>query len=112
MTPPDDFHCFRTDPAVRWQAIAVILESSPKAWDWAFANIERWLAAGRLHPAPLEEWRSLLSSARVSSSAREAFLAGLQRPPADAWQDQLRSCAPFVGGPFAEPVVPGMAASV
>ncbi len=100
MIQPADYHCFRPDPAVRWQAIANVLATSSLAWDWALANIERWLAGGKLHPAPLLEWRRLIQSARDSDSLRDSLLASMRLPPADAWHDQLRSCAPFVGGPF------------
>jgi len=54
MNAPD-YHCFRADPLERWQGIAAVLEAQPEAWEWAQANIERWLAQGRLHPAPLME---------------------------------------------------------
>ena len=97
---PEDYHCFRTDPLVRWRSIADVLEARPEAWAWALANIERWLAQGRLHPAPLLEWRQLLREGRDEGVKRDALLKALRTPPVDAHQEQLRSCAPFVGGPF------------
>jgi len=55
-----DFHCFRIDPLLRWRGIADVLEAQPEVWDWTLGNIERWLAQGRLHPAPLLDWRQCL----------------------------------------------------
>jgi hypothetical protein len=101
----DDFHCFRADPLIRWQAIAAALETNPAAWDWALANIERWLSQARLHPAPLLEWRQWLLEGCRDPESRAALLEVLRRPPADAHHDQLRSCSPFVGGPFPKPTL-------
>lgn len=100
MNSTDDFHCFRSDPLIRWQGIAAALETNPAAWEWALANIERWLSQGRVHPAPLLEWRQWLLEGSREQSKREALLQALRHPPEDAHQDQLRSCSPFVGGPF------------
>lgn len=108
MDSVDDFHCFRSDPQVRWQGIAQVLETDSAAWDWALANIERWLAQRRLHAAPLMEWRKQLLDARDEAAKRQTLLASLRRPPADAHQGQLRSCSPFVGGPF-QPAASGSA---
>ena len=96
----DDFHLFRTDPEARWRGIADVLEACPEAWDWALANIERWLAQGGLHPAPLLEWRQRLQEGREVRATRDALLETLRHPPVDAHDDQLRACSPFVGGPF------------
>jgi len=104
----EDFHCFRSDPLLRWRGIADVLEARPEAWEWALANIERWLAQGRLHPAPLLEWRQRLLEGRSERTQREALLETLRIPPVDAHQDQLRSCSPFVGGPFREASVPAL----
>ena len=98
----EDFHLHRTDPLVRWRGIADVLEASPEAWEWALANIERWLAQGGLHPAPLLEWRQWLLEGRSERAKRDALLEALRTPPVDAHQDQLRSCSPFVGGPFVD----------
>jgi hypothetical protein len=99
MNAPD-FHCFRSDPLARWRGIVAVLETQPEAWEWAQANIDRWLAQGRLHPAPLLEWRQWLREGCQEPAKREVLLEALRHPPADAHQDQLRSCSPFVGGPF------------
>jgi hypothetical protein len=96
----EDFHLFRTDPLVHWRGIANVLETRPEAWEWALSNIERWLAQGGLHPAPLLEWRQWLLEGRNERARRDAMLEALRTPPVDAHQDQLRSCSPFVGGPF------------
>jgi len=77
MSPPDDYHCFRTDPQVRWQGIADVLETDPAAWDWDLANIGRWLTQGRLHPAPLLEWRQWLLDARKAARPRSDLLEAL-----------------------------------
>ena len=95
-----DFHLYRMDPMERWRGIADVLEARPEAWDWALCNIERWLAQGRLHPAPLLEWRQRLEEGRIGRVKRYSLLEALRTPPVDAHQDQLRSCSPFVGGPF------------
>ena len=100
-----DFHCFRSDPLVRWRRIAAVLEAQPEAWEWARANIERWLSQGRLHPAPLLEWQQWLQQGCQEPAKREALLEALRHPPTDAHQDQLRSCSPFVGGPFPKPAL-------
>ena len=100
MKKSDDFHCFRTDPQARWTAIAGVLEFDPAASDWALANIARWLAQGRLHPAPLLEWRRILLAARKDETMRLSLSQTLRNPPLDAHQEQLRACSPFVGGPF------------
>lgn len=100
MNDSADFHCFRADTSAYWRGIADVLETNAEAWNWALANIERWLAQGRLHPAPLLEWRQSLSHSRRESAHRDALIATLRQPPQDAHQDQLRSCSPFVGGPF------------
>ena len=104
MNAPD-FHCFRSDPVERWRGIAAVLETQPEAWAWAQANIERWLAQGRLHPAPLLEWQQWLMEGCREQANRQALLETLRHPPADAHQDQLRSCSPFVGGPFSNPAL-------
>lgn len=100
-----DFHCFRSNPLIRWQGIADALEKDPAAWEWALANIERWLSQGRVHPAPLLEWRQWLMEGSQEQAKREALLELLRHPPVDAHQDQLRSCSPFVGGPFPKPAL-------
>jgi hypothetical protein len=102
-TDASDFHCFRSDPLTRWRGIAEVLEAQPEAWEWALANINRWLARGRVHPAPLLEWRQWLLQGREDQNKRGAMLEPLRHPPADAHQDQLRACSPFVGGPFLTP---------
>lgn len=110
MNTSDDFHCFRSDPLARWRGIADVLQTNPAAWDWALANIERWLARGRLHPSPLLEWRQWLLEGRNDGARREVLLETLRRPLLDAHLDQLRSCSPFIGGPFRSPASASLAA--
>ena len=105
MNTSHDFHCFRTDPLVHWRSIANALETNPAAWDWALANIERWLSQGRLHPAPLLAWKAWLEKGSQEQHERQSLLESLRQPPVDAHQDQLRSCSPFIGGPFPKPAL-------
>lgn len=105
MNRSDDFHCFRSNVDVHWEKIADVLDADPTAWSWALANIERWLARGRLHPAPLLEWRRLLRAGCEDQAERNALLASLREPPTNVFQDQLRSCSPFIGGPFQQSVL-------
>jgi hypothetical protein len=105
MINTSDFHYFRSEPLVRWRGIAAVLETQPEAWEWALENIQRWLAQGRLHPAPLLEWREWLLEGRKEQAKRAALLEALRYPPANAHEDQLRSCSPFVGGPFPKPAL-------
>lgn len=101
MNRSDDFHCFRpVSPEARWESIATVLEAEPAAWDWALENIERWLAQRRLHPTPLLEWRQRLLQCRREVGERHALLETFRHPPANAHEAQLRSCSPFLGGPF------------
>lgn len=109
MSAPD-FHLFRTDPQVRWQGIAAVLAMNTESWEWALSNIERWLAQGRLHPGPLLEWRQVLREAHDHEEARGKLLNQLRRAPANAHEEQLRSCSPFVGGPFRVTTSPILAA--
>jgi hypothetical protein len=104
MNAPD-FHCLRTDPLERWRGIAAALETQPEAWEWALANIQRWLAQSRVHAAPLLEWRHWLLEGRKDQGKRHALLEALREPASDTHDDQLRACSPFVGGPFAKPAL-------
>lgn len=101
MQTSDDFHCFRTDPLIRWQGVADVLERDAAAWTWALANIGRWQAAGRLHPWPLTEWKSRILKSQECPAYRRELLETMRLPPQGGKEDQLRSCSPFVGGPFA-----------
>jgi hypothetical protein len=105
MMNAPDFHCFRSDPLEQWRGIAAALEAQPEAWEWALANIQRWLAQGRVHPAPLLEWRHWLLEGCKDQEKRHVLLEALRQPASDAHDDQLRACSPFVGGPFAKPVL-------
>ena len=92
MNTTDDFHCFRSDRVAHWQGIAETLETTPSAWGWALANIERWLAQGGLHPGPLLEWRQSLLESCDEPTKRNVLISALRHPPANAHEDQLRSC--------------------
>ena len=60
-----DFHCLRTEPLERWRGIAAALEAQPEAWEWALANIHRWLG-----PAP--------GASRTAPGVAELAAGGLQ----------------------------------
>ncbi len=72
MTPPDP-HLVPKDPA-RWKKLARHLRDHPEAFDIALENLDRWEKWGRVHPAPLHEWRRRILEARSSPSAMDDLL--------------------------------------
>ncbi len=100
----DDHHFRREDRTVRWQRIASHLAAHPEDLAIPLANCRRWLAAGRVHPAPLLEWQRLIHTAQSSSAALHDFIQFLAAPNHDA--QNLKSCSPFVGLPFREQTIP------
>ncbi len=94
----DDHHFRREDRTVRWQRIAAHIAERPQDLAIPLANCDRWLALGRVHPAPLLEWRRLIEAAQRSPEAMADFLQFLATPNHDA--EPLKSCSPFVGLPF------------
>jgi hypothetical protein len=96
----DDHHFRREDRAIRWQRIASHIREHPEDLAIPLANCERWLASGRVHPAPLLEWRRLIHAAQDSPQALSEFIGFLASPNHDA--QPLKSCSPFVGLPLAE----------
>ena len=91
----DDHHFRREDRALRWQRIASHIAMHPEDLAIALANCDRWLALGRVHPAPLREWQRLIRAAQSSPAALEEFVRFLAAPNHDS--QQLKSCSPFAG---------------
>lgn len=94
-----DHHFHREDRALHWQRIAAHVASHPEDLSIALENIDRWLALGRVHPAPLHEWRARIFAARASAAAMREFIDYLAAPNHDA--EVLKSCSPFAGLPLA-----------
>ena len=100
----DDHHFRREDRAVRWQRIASHIAEHPEDLAIPLANCDRWLALGRVHPAPLREWQRLIHAAQDTPEAFHDFIQFLASPDYDA--EPLRSCSPFVGLPLGESFIP------
>ena len=94
----DDHHFGREDRGVRWRRIAARLREHPEDLAIAEENIARWLAAGRVHPAPLIEWRARIAKAHSSPEAWAGFLDFLAAENHDA--EPIKSCSPFAGLPL------------
>lgn len=91
----DDHHFQREDRTLRWQRIAGQIAAHPEDLHIAMENIERWLTLGRVHPAPLLEWRERIQDAQASEEAFKDLIAFLAAPNHDT--ETLKSCSPFVG---------------
>lgn len=94
-TLPDDHHFLREDRTIRWQRIARLVKENPKNLDIALENIERWLKLGRVHPAPILDWKQRIHNARQSPETFAEFIAFLAEPNYDSFP--IKSCSPFVG---------------
>lgn len=90
-----DPHLFRADRTKLWAAIARKVAADPAVLAGPLDNISRWLARGRLHPAPLLEWRELLQQAQASKTGLAELLALLEAE--DPRAERLKSCSPFPG---------------
>jgi hypothetical protein len=101
---PTDYHFLREDRRERWRRIADRIAAHPEEVRIALNNIERWLAHGRIHPAPILEWRRRIHEAQVSPDAFAAFVAFLAAENHD--EEPLKSCSPFVGLPYDQDTVP------
>lgn len=95
-----DHHFLREDRAIHWGRIAEHLAASPGDLAIPLANIERWLALGRVHPTPLLDWRRRILAARTSATQLADFLNYLREDDHDS--NPFKSCSPFVGLPFEE----------
>lgn len=94
----DDHHFLREDRTILWRRIAARLAAHPEDLRIALENIERWLMSGRLHPAPLLDWRERILAARESPVAFDQLIAFLADPNHDS--ERIKSCSPFVGLPL------------
>lgn len=90
-----DPHLFRADRTKLWAAIARKVAADPALLAGPLDNISRWLTRGRLHSAPLLEWRELLLQAQASKQGLENLLALLSAD--DVRAERLKSCSPFPG---------------
>jgi hypothetical protein len=98
----EDHHFRREDRGDRWRRIAAHVAKQPEDLAIALANIDRWLALGRVHPAPLHEWRSRILAAQASAAAMQELIDYLAAPNHDS--EPLKSCSPFAG--LLEPAPP------
>lgn len=99
----DDFHLYRRDRREHWRDIAARIRAQPAVLSVPLANLDRWLAKGRLHPGPLREWQRRILTAQVSSGGLDELLAYLEADNHDA--EPLKSCSPFIGPEFQIPVI-------
>ncbi len=97
----EDHHFRREDRSIHWQRIAEHMAAHPEDFPIPLANIERWLALGRVHPGPLIEWRSKIFAAQSSPEEMTRLISYLAAPNHDA--EPLKSCSPFVGLPILTP---------
>ena len=92
---PHDFHLYRQDRRMHGGGIAACLRAQPEALVIPLANIERWLAKGRLQAAPLLEWKRRILLAQTSPAAFNMLLSYLEADNDDS--EPIKSCSPFVG---------------
>ncbi len=97
--PSDDHHFRREDRALRWRRVADHIAAHPADLSIALDNISRWMALGRVHPAPLIEWRERIDAAQHSETVFREFIEFLAAPNHD--EEPLKSCSPFAGLPLA-----------
>jgi hypothetical protein len=90
-----DPHLFRPDRRRLWNALADRVEAAPECLSLPLANIERWLARGRIQAAPLLEWRRRLETALANPEAFGALIAWMRADNHDS--EPLKSCSPFPG---------------
>jgi hypothetical protein len=95
LPPFNDHHFRREDRTLRWRRIASHIAAQPGELTIALDNIERWLTLGRVHPAPLVEWRKRIEAAQNSPAAFRELVEFLAAPNHD--DGPLKSCSPFVG---------------
>lgn len=101
MHPAEDHYFRREDRADRWRRIATHLAKHPADFAIALANLDRWLALGRVHPGPLHEWRARILAAQSSAAAMRELIGYLAAPNHDS--EPLKSCSPFAGFPEPAP---------
>jgi hypothetical protein len=91
----DDHHLRREDRVTRWQRIAGHIAANPADLSIALGNIDRWLDLGRVHPAPLIEWRQRIHAAQRSAEGFQNLVDFLAAPNHDS--ERIKSCSPFAG---------------
>jgi len=72
-----DHHFRREDRVLRWKRIAGHIAEHPADLSIALENIDRWLALGRVHPAPLLEWQDRIHAAQYSPQGFRDFITFL-----------------------------------
>jgi hypothetical protein len=90
-----DPHLFRPDRRRLWNALADRVEAAPECLALPLANIERWLARGRIQAAPLLEWRRRLEAAKADPHSFQALITWMRANNHDS--EPLKSCSPFPG---------------
>ena len=93
--PADDHHFRREDRVLRWRRISAHIAEHPADLTIALDNIDRWLALGRVHPAPLLEWRDRIHAAQNSPDSLRDLVEFLAAPNHDS--ERIKSCSPFAG---------------
>ena len=93
----DDHHFRREDRTLHWQRIAADIANHPGDLHIALENIDRWLELGRVHPAPLHDWRARILAAQKSEESFGELIRFLAAPNHDS--ERIKSCSPFVGLP-------------
>ena len=91
----DDHHFRREDRTLRWKRIAAHLSENPADFSIALENLDRWERGGRLHTAPIIEWRKRILAAQAHPSAMAELLHFMETPNHDS--EPIKSCSPFVG---------------
>jgi hypothetical protein len=104
MMAADDHHFLREDRTLLWRRVASHIAEQPGDLSIALDNCDRWLAFGRVHPAPLLEWKRLIHLAQGSPEAFRDFVSFLAAPNHDS--QPIKSCSPFVGLSLDESCVP------
>lgn len=80
----------------RYLFMADKIERQPELLEIPLANIERWIAMGRLGDVrPLIQWRGMIERARASGEGFAELLAVLRDHGEEA--RYLKSCSPFPG---------------
>ncbi|MGJ8634288.1 MAG: hypothetical protein ACSHX7_10240 [Luteolibacter sp.] len=94
----DDHHFLREDRTLHWQRIATHISAHPDDLRIPLENITRWLELGRVHPAPLHDWRARIHAAQTSKSSFDELINFIATPNHDS--ERIKSCSPFVGLPI------------
>ncbi len=90
-----DHHFHREDRESKWRRIAQHIAVHPADLSIALENLDRWEALGRVHPAPILEWRRRILAALESKESMAELIDFLAAPNHDS--ELIKSCSPFVG---------------